>query len=131
MKWDVTDPGHRAALVVARSWGVSPSRFMGEERATVHTSTVHGSISRADPEWTDDDRDAAMALAQYESELCPGCRSPLTETTAAENEFAYRSDPALLCHRCVATEVANAALQSHPHPSALLVPIVRRSSHGA
>lgn len=128
MKWDVSDPGHRAALIAARSWGVSPSRFLGEEPVTVFTHTEYGQMvsSQPGPEWTDDDRDAAIALMTWESTLCPGCRQPLEETTKAENETRYRTELPIRCHYCTASEIGQESAQSHPHPGALLIPVSLR-----
>jgi hypothetical protein len=122
MKWDVADPVHRAVLMTARSWGVSPSRFIGEEPVTVYTRTTSGQLvsSRPGPEWSDDDRDAALGLAEYEASLCPGCSAPLAETTDPANENRYKTT-AMLCHRCVASDIASTAYQAHPHPNALMI----------
>ncbi len=79
--------------------------------------------AEADAEWTDEDRDLALALADYEADLCPGCRHPLSETTKPENEDRYKAGRALLCHRCVATEIAGKRYERHPHAGALLIPV--------
>lgn len=130
MEWDVADPVHRAILMTARSWGVSPSRFLGDEPITVYTYSDAGQIvsSQPGPQWHEDDRDAALALAEYEAGLCPGCAAPLAETTAPENENRYRTT-AMLCHRCVASDIASNSFHAHPHPSALMISTVLRQAN--
>lgn len=116
MRLDVTDPGHRAVIVAARTWGVPPSIFLGRVR-------VDGV-----PEWLDEDRQAAFDLAAYEAELCPGCREPLAETTKPANEFLYRAELAGRCHRCTAADQLSTALQDRPSPSALLVSVTLKET---
>lgn len=103
----VGNPGLRVTLEAARSWGVSPSRFLGREPSSV---TVHEyddcgrlvrSVTTAGPEWGPEDHELALSLLEYEARLCPGCGGHAAETTAAEHEFAYVAD-AVLCHRCAA-----------------------------
>lgn len=63
-------------------------------------------VSRAEPEWDDDERGLMLALAEVEGDECPGCHGPLVETTAPENERAYIVKPPVRCHRCTALAVA-------------------------
>lgn len=56
---------------------------------------------RGEPVWTDEDRAWAIALLEYEADLCSGCGQPRSESMAAENEFHYRPT-ALRCHGCAA-----------------------------
>lgn len=128
-----SDPHLREFLAVARSWGVSPSRFAGTEPVsrTVYTYAVDGrlltAITTHEPEWTDEDRDLAQDLYAYEQSLCSGCGHPLVETTAIENEFAYVAASApIRCHRCTAIEIEGDKHQETPHPGALHIPIVLR-----
>jgi hypothetical protein len=124
MSWDVKNPRDRAILQTARSWGVSPSRFMGEPKPQVaQPSPAGGFILSAPEEWTWDDRQAALDLWEYEGSLCSGCGHPLSETTTADKEFAYTADPPIRCHRCTASETAQEAFQDNPHPGALMIPI--------
>lgn len=81
----------------------------------------------AEPEWTEDDRQAALDLRGYEADLCPGCRHPLAETTDPGNEGRYVASLAVRCHRCTATDQASEASQSAPNPSALLIPVELRT----
>ena len=55
--------------------------------------------------WTAEDRAWAIALLEYEADICSGCGQPRSESMAAEHEFDYRPT-ALRCHGCaaVATE---------------------------
>lgn len=121
------DPALRVAVETARAWGVSPGRFLGREPAVTVTPTQDGGfrVARA-PEWDDEARGLALALAAYEAELCPGCRQPLAETTAPENEGRYVAAAPVLCHRCAASSMAGEAYQDHPHASALLLQVELR-----
>lgn len=49
--------------------------------------------------WLDEDRAWAMALAQVEADRCPDCGHPWSETSAADNEFAYTAE-VTRCHAC-------------------------------
>lgn len=136
MDWDTKLPEHRAILETARAWGVSPSQFMGERRRTVTTydldpagRTVR-SVSEEDPEWTEDDIRGALALRNYETGLCPGCRQPLDETANPANEFAYEALPPIRCHRCTKRENASEGYRDSPNSSALFIPIeLRKHDH--
>jgi hypothetical protein len=108
---DVDNPNDRAVIIAARSFGVAPTIFLGRDSG---------------PAWTDIDRQAVLELQAWESQLCPGCHEPLAVTTAAENEFRYQAQNALLCHRCAATDTAMTQYQGHQHSSSLLIPIVLR-----
>jgi hypothetical protein len=121
---DVTDPQVRRVLEVARAWGVPLSEFMGKVRVTQHFSQTGSITGYSETQtWTEEDRQYALALAQYEAECCPNCKEPLEETSKAENEFRYRAEVPIRCHRCTATEIATDEAQSRPHPAALLIPI--------
>lgn len=125
------DPQLRAALQTARSWGVSPSAFGGAPR-TSQTHYVYDDTGRlirswtvADPEWSDDDRALAFALADWEADQCPGCGGNLAETTKREHEYAYVPDSAreALCHRCVGHTIAGSRYAEHPHARAMMIPL--------
>lgn len=122
------DPALRAALETARAWGVSPRRFFGEDPAVRLEPLGPGWRVVADPEWNDEDRALALALTGYEAGLCPGCRHPLEETTDPDNEFRYKAQTPVRCHRCTASSVASEAIQNsnYYHPDALLLPIELR-----
>jgi hypothetical protein len=123
------NPQLRALVEAARAWGISPKRLLGwePEQTTVYEYDRWGRVARtitvAEREWDDEQRGLVFALQDYEAELCPGCRQPLEETTAAENEYRYTPGPAIRCHRCTATEQASKAYEDSPVPSALLIPI--------
>lgn len=124
-----SNPRLRAELEAARSWGVSWRRFCGWEpvRTTTYAYDDSGQVVRAvtvtEPEWDDIGREAVYALMRLEADLCPGCRQPLSVTAAPENEFRFREGASVRCHRCVATEVAQASYEHDPHPGALLVAV--------
>ena len=122
------DPGLRQTLQAARAWGVSPSRFLGREPAVRHI-VANGLVVRSEPEpeWTDDDRDAALALQAWEADLCPGCRQPLAETTLPEREDLYVPGPAIRCHRCTASERGAERYKDSPQRSALMIPVDLRT----
>jgi hypothetical protein len=118
------DPALRAVLETARTWGVSPSRFMGREpHVTVVPLQDGGWRHVREPEWTDEDRDMALALAAYESDLCPGCRHPLSETTRPEREELYVPAQPIRCWRCTAASIAGDAYAEERHASALLLQV--------
>lgn len=119
----------RQMLQAARAWGVSPRRFLGWEpaRITVYERNNAGQVVRAtvtqEPEWSEEDQDMALALANYEADLCGGCGHPLWETTQPDNEDRYRARAAIRCHRCTASLQAQESYETSPHPGALLIPI--------
>jgi len=59
-----------------------------------------------EPLWTDEDRGWAIALLEYEADICSGCGQPRSESMDPENEFRYRPT-VLRCHAC--KTVADAA----------------------
>ena len=123
------DPGLRAAVAAARAWGVSPRRFLGWEPITVNTpiygitGTVAHTRVETEPEWDDEGRDLVLAFLDWESQLCPGCRQPLAETTDPANEGRYVPRPAIRCHRCTASSQASDAYKDAPHVHALFIPL--------
>lgn len=80
-------------------------------------------MTTVEPEWDAEARAMALALTEWEQGLCPGCRYPLEETTAAGNEERYFTHPAVRCHRCTATDQASKVYQESPSPGALLIPV--------
>jgi hypothetical protein len=122
-EWNVEDPSDRMILETARAWGVSPSTFMGSQKVAVTEQFGAQKLTTYRSEWTDEDRKAALELAAYESELCPGCGHPMSETTAPENEFKYRAELPIRCHRCTASGVAMAVYEDAPQASALFIPV--------
>jgi hypothetical protein len=97
---------HRKEVETARAWGISRRRFLGWEPRQVTTYSYDdagrlvSSVTETEPEWNDDDRAWAYALADVEAEMCPGgCGQPLAESTAVgadDDYFPHR----LQCHAC-------------------------------
>ena len=78
--------------------------------------------------WSAEDRELALALADYEAGLCGGCHAPLEETTAPEAEDAYEAGLAVRCHRCTESARASEFYAESPQPSALMIPVRRRGT---
>jgi hypothetical protein len=111
------DPSLRAIIKTARSYGISPRRFLGWEP----TITTRGDVSRAEPEWDEDGRMLALAYVAWEASSCSGCGRSLEECTDPDSEGRYRVPPPLRCHACTARSEASSAYQEGaPHPEALL-----------
>lgn len=70
----------RREVEAARAWGVPRSAFLG---------------------WAEDDRAWAIALLEYEADICSGCGQPRSESMDPANQFKYESE-ALRCHGCSA-----------------------------
>jgi DNA-binding transcriptional LysR family regulator len=108
---------------------VSWRRWAGWEPTKVTTydydadGRVDVAVSTLEPEWDDQSRGFALALDEYEAGLCPSCKHPLEETSAAHHEDRYTAEPAVRCHRCTASEQAAKSYQDSPTPGALLVPV--------
>lgn len=129
-----TDLQLRAELLAARAWGVSHRRFCGLEPATTTTyeyddaGRLVRSVTRPEPEWDDEQREMAYALARWEASLCPGCGGDLAETTSPEAEHGYRRVGPQRCYRCQMVEMyqeAEAEAKT-PQPSSLLYQLERR-----
>src|SRR3954468_9041312 len=123
-----SDAGLRAVLLAARAWGVSPRRFLGWEPSRHYAHTYRdgrlvGTVETLETEWDDESRDLAMALAMWESDLCPQCRQPMSETTARENEGRYVPHPAIRCHYCTASRAAGEQYHDSPQSEALFIPV--------
>jgi hypothetical protein len=122
------DPGLRALLKTARAWGVSPRRFLGWEPARTFTHVYDNgvlirTVETREEEWDEETRDLAIAFAMWESDLCPGCNSPMTETLASDNEGLYVADAPMRCHSCTAREQTADAYADTPQANALLIPV--------
>lgn len=124
-------PELRAALLVARSWGVSPAEFAGAPAVSVteYEYDQAGRLIRAttvtEPRWTDQDREAAYALDDWEASLCSGCGGDLTETTQRLHEYAYVADREreAICWRCQGQAAAGKPYEEHPYAHAMLIPL--------
>jgi len=99
---------------------------MGEQKITVADISGAQTVYTSAPEWTAEDREGAVGLMDYEASLCSGCGNPLEETSMLEREFAYRAEPPILCHYCVAVSSGQAAHEDHPHADALHFPVKLR-----
>lgn len=66
------------------------------------------SVTTFDPEWTDEDIDAALAWADDEALRCTGCGRHRDETMAEGQDQAYESEP-VVCHACAAVDRARKA----------------------
>lgn len=68
------------------------------------------SVTTREPEWTDQDRAEALALAVYRESLCPnGCGQPLEESTASQEvgpDYDTSSDS---CRACAVMDQAKRA----------------------
>jgi hypothetical protein len=119
------DPGLRVAVKTARAWGVPLSRLMGREPAQRIVRDRFNVPARieSEPEWTQDDRDLAIALTLYEADACPGCGQPLCETTRPEREGRYKAGLAVRCHHCTAAAIGGEKYAESPQSSALLIPV--------
>lgn len=115
------DPTLRAVLEAARAWGVSLSKFSGARHVTTFEYNSVGQIARTleTPEWTQDDREAAMALTIYEASLCPASGLPAEQCHDPNNEDRFEVE-SVLCHGTVAREIASKQFEGHKHPDALL-----------
>lgn len=128
---DDIEPGLRAAVEVARSWGVSPSVFFGAGTQAVTTyeyddlGRLLRSVTVHESSWRDEDRDLAYALAEWENGLCPGCGGELADTMNRDHEGAYVADRERLgiCWRCAGQATAGREFEKHPHAHAFLIPV--------
>lgn len=122
---DASNPDLRRLLETARAWGVPWRRFMGWEPVTRTVYRYNGTgqliekMTERDPEWGEDDRQAALALAGWEAGVCSGCGGQLAETTDPKNEFRYKAKAAYRCHRCTALDQAAEQYSQSPSPQAL------------
>jgi len=57
------------------------------------------SVTTFDPEWTDEDIDAALAWADDEALRCPGCGLHRDETMQPGGEHLFDAEP-VVCHGC-------------------------------
>src|SRR3954462_13378745 len=122
------DAGFRALLKTAREWGVSPRRFLGWEPTRTFTHIYDNgllirTVETREPEWDEETRDLAIAYAMWESDLCPGCNSPLSETLSSDNEGLYVASAPVRCHSCTAREQTADAYADTPQANSLLIPV--------
>lgn len=111
---------HQQELRLARTYRIPRSRLLGREPRTVTTYHYDGegrlvrAVTVRESEWTEDDRDWALADLQVQDGLCGSCGLPLEETTDPDNEFAYVADEPARCHACVPV---NRSKRSREDPS--------------
>lgn len=121
------DPTLRAVVKAARAWGVSPSKFMGARTITTYEYRPDGKIARAiqSPEWTDQDREFAYALEDYEAGYCPGGPHPLAEMSKAEYEEAWVPDTEneARCHLCAAKALVTKLLEQRERSAGVSIPL--------
>ena len=60
-------------------------------------------VKRGEPEWTTEDRVAALEWAAHQKSLCPGCGGPRVETFDIAMDDHY-DVTALQCHKCAARD---------------------------
>lgn len=65
------------------------------------------SVTTFDPEWTDEDIDAALAWADDEALRCSGCGIHRDESMAPGGDQLYDAEP-IVCHACAAKDRARA-----------------------
>lgn len=120
------DPGLRNFVELAREWRVSPSLLMGARRiVTYEYDTPSGRLLAAieSPEWTEEDRELAFALKEYEAQCCPEGHY-LPESSSPENQDAYRAEKPINCHHCKAQAIiSEAAPKQYGDTAGLYFPI--------
>ncbi len=120
-----SDPTLRAVVKAARAWGISPSRFMGARHVTRYEYDMGGRIIAAieTPEWTEEDRELAFALEEYEAQCDPEGHY-LPETSKPEYQDAYQPEPPIRCHYCkTQAVVSETAPKQHGDTDGLYFPI--------
>lgn len=112
----------RSILRAVRDWnGPPPTVALGRPVVTTHSYDAASRMVRSETVWwTTEDMEMVAALAAFEAGLCPGCGDPIAETTDPKNEERYDVLDWVLCHKCVARELAARKHANHPHPEALL-----------
>lgn len=83
-------------------------------------------VSRDEVEWDDSERAWMLALAEYDTDVCPGCGGLLSETTHQDADGAYTTDPPVRCHRCTVLAIARKDIRDHHAQPEALFPIIRR-----
>lgn len=79
--------------------------------------------------WTAEDRAWAIALLEYEADLCSGCGQPRTESMAAEHEFGYRAQ-AWRCHGCAAVAKESERFSGSKNTAGLMIGVtLERGRH--
>lgn len=76
--------------------------------------------SQPEPEWDERQQDWMVALNVYESMLCPKCGGPISECTAPENEFKYKTGLPTRCHRTTSQLIAADKAAGAAHSKALM-----------
>lgn len=66
------------------------------------------SVTTFDPDWTDEDIDAALAWVDDQALVCSGCGHHRDETMATGEDQSYDAEP-IVCHACAARDRARNA----------------------
>ena len=83
-------------------------------------------MTRRDPEWTQADRDVAMALEDYEAQRCGSCGLPKSICHAKENSDRFVAEGPDRCHATTAVIAARERHGETNQPQALnWVPVLR------
>lgn len=83
-----------------------------------------------DPEWDAEQRNWALALAEYKAGLCPQCRVPLDESTKREHDGEYVTD-VIKCHACAGVAQSHRRKEREPDPEAWFhIPKLRTRTGG-
>lgn len=111
---------------------MSPKRLAGWEPAseTTYEYDTRGRVSRAvtrrEVEWDDAERGWAVALLEYEADICQGCGGRLSETTDPASEGHWHVPLPTRCHRCTSLAAAQEPYRETKHGGALLWSAERR-----
>jgi hypothetical protein len=81
----------------------------------------------AEPEWDEQTRAEAMALAVYQSTLCPVCGGPTAECQDPGTEDVWLPDLPIRCNKRVAYNQAEKPYSDDPNASALAYSIRHRN----
>ncbi len=115
-------------MAVAAAYHIPRSQLLGREPAQIieYEYDEHGRVARAvvttEPRWTPEDMAWALAWIAEQADLCPGCRLPLSETTAmrdGEPVHTYTVDLPRVCRACEALAKRQDAYRKKypdPHP---------------
>lgn len=101
---------------------MSPRRFAGWEPRVVtryerdDAGHLLRSVTVTEPEWDDEQRQVALALAEVEADECPGCGHPLSESMAVDADGRYVAEAAGRCHACDAVAIAAESATEAPRP---------------
>lgn len=87
-------PSERRILKAAHHYRVPRSRFLGRV------------IEPGEPEWLDEDIEAALEWIAYQDSLCSGCGNPKSECWDPDRDGTYEAI-AVQCFACAARDAEN------------------------